>query len=119
MKKTISLAFILALICVLTFTLIACDDKEDEVTIKSYEIQDLEVVEGDKLDTSKVVIVCHKSDDTTVEVKNNLVFDKTAIEEKLDDEDTLSNDSAGEYIVPVYHLDKHIGDLKVIVQVKR
>lgn len=119
MKKTISTIIMIALVCALVFTFVACENKEETITIKSFEIEDYELIEGAKFDKENIKIVCHKSDDTTVEVKNNLVFDKTSLEGKIDSEEILSDDSAGEYTIPVYHLDIHIGDLKLIVKVKK
>ncbi len=119
MKKTLSLIIIIALVCVLAFTFAACEEESDEVGIERFEIEDLELTEGDKFNEEDVVITAYKTDGETAEVKNNLDFDLTALEEFLDEENTLSDDSAGEYKIPVYHLEKHIGDLKVIVNVKR
>lgn len=119
MKKTISTIIIIALACALVFSLTACEDKETEVTIKSFEISDYELVAGDKFDKENINIICHKSDDTTEEVNNNLVFDKLSLGDKIDSENLLSEDLVGEYLIPVYHLDIYIGNLKLIVKVKR
>ncbi|HHT83449.1 MAG: hypothetical protein ACOYEC_00540 [Christensenellales bacterium] len=119
MKKAFLLVSALTLIIIMSFAFIACGDKDDELTIVRYEIKDYELIEGDKFDVSKVAINCYLSDGSVRDVKNNLYFDKAELEDKLDDENNLSEDSAGEYTVPVYHLDKKIGDLKVIVKVKR
>ncbi len=119
MRKRTSIAVLLLLISIFTFTLIGCGNKDKEITITRFEIEDLELTETDTLDLSKATIICHLSDGNTEPVTDNLDYDKSAIKDKIDDENVLSNDSAGEYIIPVYHLDIHIGDLKVIVKVKR
>lgn len=119
MKKIVSTATIIAIICVLAFTLIGCTDKEDTVGIDKFVIDELTLTEGDTFDTTKVVINCHKTDGTTAKVSNNLTFDKSALGDKIDDANVLSDDSAGEYKIPVYHIGMHIGDLTLKVKVKR
>ncbi|MDD4316725.1 MAG: hypothetical protein PHC84_06165 [Clostridia bacterium] len=119
MKKIILTSTLIVILSVFAFTLIGCADKEETVGIDRFEIQELVLTEGDTFDTSKVVIDCYKTDGTTAKVTNNLTFDKAALETKIDAEDVLSENSAGEYTIPVYHIGMHIGDLKLTVKVKR
>lgn len=119
MKKTILTAIIIIILCVLALTFIGCTDKEETVGIDKFVIDELTLTEGDTFDTAKVVINCHKTDGTTAKVSNNLTFDKTSLADKIDADNKLSDTSAGEYTIPVYHIGTHIGDLKLTVKVKR
>lgn len=118
MKKILTVILMIMLICSLSIVLIGCNDDEEEITIDHYEFEDYELTQGDQFKTDDIVITCYKSDDTTVEVKNNLVFDKSNL--TLDEDDYLSEDhEVGTFVVPVYHLDEKIGDLKIIVKMKK
>lgn len=119
MKKIISTTIIITILCVLALGLIGCTDKEQTVGIDKFVIDELTLTEGDTFDTTKVVINCHKTDGTTAKVSNNLTFDKAELSDKIDDENKLSDTSAGQYTIPVYHIGTHIGDLKLTVKVKR
>lgn len=120
MNKATYKTIIISIICIfLSLALVGCQNKDEEIKIVRFEIEDLELVEGDTFNTSEAVITCHKSDGTIENVSENLEFDSSKLEDKLKEDNILLDDSAGEYIIPVYHLDIHIGDLKVIVKVKR
>ncbi|HHU42935.1 MAG: hypothetical protein QM214_05895 [Bacillota bacterium] len=119
MKKTFTILFLIALIGALVFTFAACDKDPEEPSIDRFEIEDLTLTEGDTFKKENVKITAYKSDGETASVQNNLEFDLSELEDVLDDDNKLSDDSAGEYTVPVYHLEEYIGDLKVIVKVRR
>lgn len=120
MKKSFVIMLLAVIVLGSVFFVTACKEQEEEkVTIDRFEIEDLEIEEEAELKLSSAVITCYKSDGTTAAVTNNLTYDKTEIESKLNENDTLKPNSAGTYNIKVYHLGIEIGTLKVIVKVKR
>lgn len=120
MKKLITLFVLVAVLATMSVCLVACDEEEEPVaTIDRYEFTDITLKEGEKLDLTKSTITCYMSDDTTKTVTKNLTYDTTVFGDKLGDDSVLAKGSNGTYEVKVFHLEKEIGVIKVIVKISK
>lgn len=115
MKKIISIASAVIVLCCAIFLFTACAD-DKTATIKSYSIEEKTYVVGDTFSTDDVVITAELNNGEKRKIDTHLKFDTAEIEKKLDDGKFTEK---GEYIVTVYAVeerkDMKIGDWKIIV----
>lgn len=111
-KKIVILAMILVIVS-LTFVLSACNE-EEVLTIEKITVEYNKKVAykvGSQFSTEDFTVTAHLSDDTTKEIKNNLIWHTETL--GLDDEDKFQN--AGEYTLKVDFL--KYKDLEVTIVV--
>ena len=117
MKKFVSIASTVLILCCLVCLFTAC--KDDEAVIDSYNIESKSYVVGDTFSTSDAVITAVLKNGEKVKIDKNLKFVTDAVDADLKDGKFVK---AGTYSVAVYaveeRVDLKIGDWSVTVNEK-
>jgi len=117
MKKFVSIASTVLILCCLVCLFTAC--KDDEAVIDSYNVESKSYVVGDTFSTSDAVITAELKNGEKVKIDTHLKFDTTAVDIDLTDGKFTK---AGTYVVPVYAIEERtdlkIGDWTVTVTEK-
>ncbi len=108
MKRIVSIASAVIILCCAIFLFTACAD-DKSATIKSYSIEKTEYSVGDTFSTDDVVITAELHNGEKRKIDTNLVFDDSAIKDQLEDG---AFTEAGAYTVTVYATEKR-DDLKI------
>lgn len=115
MKKFISIASVVLVLCSIFCMLTACKDDDAGIV---YTVEDKTYEVGDKFSTGDVVITAVQNGEK-IKIDTHLVFDAKAVEDDLEDGKFVKT---GSYVVAVYAVeireDLKIGDWKVIVKEK-